>query len=138
MRTFYIFRINRELSVLLLENPYTLYKTLESIYLMDKTDISMGKELLDQVSLRFNVDTFNKMIYEKNKDNDFYMKIGNNHRIYNKYRAEETNIYVKNTYILVTTNVLPKNINLFLPNNDLFVCDFANRDYFWLTRLVKA
>ena len=138
MRTFYIFRINRELSVLLLENPYTLYKTLESIYLLDKTDISMGKELLDQVSLRFNVDTFNKMIYEKNKDNDFYMKIGNNHRIYNKYRAEETNIYVKNTYILVTTNVLPKNINLFLPNNDLFVCDFANRDYFWLTRLVKA
>ena len=136
VRTFYIFKINKELSILLGESPYTLFKALESIYLMDKENVGVGRELLEQVSNLINTDAYNRLIYEKNKDNDFYQKIGNRHRIYNKYRQEETIITVKNTHILLTTNVLPKNINLFLPTNDLFVCDFANRDYFWLSRLV--
>ncbi len=136
VRTFYIFKINRELQILLLEHPYTLFKTLESIYLLDRESVSIGKEMLEQLTKIIDTKAYNKMIYEKNKDNDFYLKVGNNHRIYNKYRGEETNIYVKNTHILLTTNVLPQNINLFLPTNDLFVCDFANRDYFWLSKLV--
>ena len=138
MRTFYIFKINKEFSLLLKENPYTLYKTLENIYLLDKESISIGKDLLEQVASLINIDAINKMIYEKNKDNDFYMKIGSNHRIYNKYRDEETIITVKNTHIYLTTNVLPKNIHLFLPSKDLFVCDFQNRDYFWLSKLVSC
>lgn len=124
------------MSVLLYSNPYTLYKTLESVYLLDKESIGVGREILEQVSNLIDTIAYNKMIYEKNKNNDFYMKIGSNHRIYNKYRDEETNIVVKNTHILLTTNVLPKNINLFLPTNDLFVCDFENRDYFWLSQLI--
>ncbi len=138
MRTFYIFKINQELSILLKEKPYTLYKTLESIYLMDKENINMGKELLESVSEKIDTYAYNKLLYEKNKDNDFYMKIGNNHRIFNKYRIEETNIVVKNTHILMTTNVLAKNISTFLPTNDLFVCDFQNRDYFWISKLVSC
>ena len=137
MRTFYIFKINKELSNILLESPYVLYKSLEGIYLLDKESINIGKDMLEEITLRIDIDKYNKLLYEKNKDNDFYMKIGNNHRIYNKYRAEETNITVKGTHILLTTNVLPKNLNLFLPTNDLFVCDFANRDYFWLQMLVN-
>ncbi len=136
MRVFYIFKINRELSILLLDSPYTLFRSLEGIYLLDKDAVSLGRDMLEQISCKIDVLNYNKMLYEKNKDNDFYMKIGNHHRIYNKYRAEETNIYVKNTHILLTTNVLPKNIASFLPSNDLFVCDFENRDYFWLNKLV--
>ena len=136
MRTFYIFKINRELSILLLENPYTLYKTLENIFLMNRESVSLGKEILEQVANIIDAKTYNEMIYEKNKDNDFYMKIGNKHQIYNRYRDEETTIIVKNTHILMKTNVLPKNIKYFLPTNDLFVCDFVNRDYFWLSQLI--
>lgn len=124
------------MSILLLNSPYNLYKTLESIYLLDKTSVGVGREILEQVSSLINTNMYNKMIYEKNKDNDFYMKMGSSHRIYNKYRAEETIITVKNTHILMTTNVMPKNIKMFLPTNDLFVCDFENRDYFWLSQLV--
>ncbi len=138
MRTFYIFKINKELSTLLSDRPYTLYKTLESIYLMDKENISMGKELLEKVTVQIDTLAYNKLIYEMNKDNDFYMKIGNSHRVFNKYRIEETNILVKRTHILMTTNVLVKNIHSFLPTNDLFVCDFQNRDYFWLSKLVSC
>ena len=122
MRTFYIFKINRELSILLLENPYTLYKTLENIFLMNRDSVSLGKEILEQVTNIIDAKTYNEMIYEKNKDNDFYIKIGNKHQIYNRYRDEETTIIVKNTHILMKTNVLPKNIKYFLPTNDLWVC----------------
>lgn len=118
------------------ESPYNLYKTLEGIYLLDKANASYGKDLLDQLIVPLNKDKYNKVIYEINKDNDFYMKVGNNHRIVNKYRKEETNIIVKNAYILLKTNALNKNIKNFLPSNDLFVCDFLNRDYFWLSKLV--
>lgn len=136
MRTFYVFKISRDLSILMADTPYNLYKTLEGIYLLDSSSISFGKELLDQVIVPLEKDKVNKMIYEINKDNDFYMKIGDNHRIVNKYRKEETNLIVKNSHILLKTNILNKNIKNFLPTNDFFVCDFANKDYFWLSKLV--
>lgn len=136
MRTFYVFKINRELAVLMEDAPYNLYKTLEDIYLLGNERASFGKDLLDQVIVPLEKEKYNKLIYEINKDNDFYMKIGNNHRIVNKYRKEETNIIVKNSHILLKTNSLNKNIKSFLPSNDFFVCDFASKDYFWLSKLV--
>lgn len=136
MRTFYIFKINPDLVVLMNDAPYNLYRTLEGIYLLNSNSISFGKDLLDQVIIPIDKEKLNKLIYDINKDNDFYMKIGDNHRIINKYRDEETNIIVKNTHILLKTNILNKNIHNFLPNNDFFVCDFVNKDYFWLSKLV--
>ena len=137
MRTFYIFKINKEMGILLKESPYNLFKSLESIYLLDKASVGYGKELLDQIIVPIDKVKFNKLIYEKNKDNDFYMKIGDNHRIFNKYRKEETNILVKNSHILMKTNIISKNIQKFLPLNGLFACDFENKDYFWLEELVQ-
>ena len=136
MRTFYIFRISREMAILTKETPYNLFKTLEGIYLLDKTDISYGKDILDQLIIPIDKDRFNKMIYEINKDNDFYMKIGDKHTIYNKYRDERTTIIIKKSHILLETNIIGKNIRNFLPCNDLFCCDFMNKDYFWLSKLV--
>ena len=112
-------------------------KSLESIYLLDKASVGDGKDLLDQIIVPIDKLKFNKLIYDKNKDNDFYMKIGDNHRIINKYRKEETNIQVKNSHILMKTNIISKNIQKFLPLNGLFACDFENKDYFWLEELVR-
>lgn len=137
MRTFYIFKINKELSILLDDSPYNLYKTLEGIYLLDSESASYGKDLLEQIIYLIDIEKFNKLIYEKNKDNDFYMKIDNTHRILNKYRDEATYIRVRKTHIIVETNVMPKQLNVFLPVYDLFVCDFENKDYFWLSKLVS-
>ncbi len=136
MRTFYVFKINKNLAILMNDTPYNLYKTLEGIYMLDACNACFGKDLLDQVIVPFDKEKYNKAIYEINKDNDFYMKIGNNHKIINKYRREETEITVKNSHILVKTNMITKNIRNFLPMRDLFVCDFESRDYFWLSKLV--
>lgn len=136
MRTFYIFRINKEMGILLRNNPYNLFRSLEDIYLLDKASVGIGKELLDQLIIPIDKEKYNKLIYEKNKDNDFYMKTGDTHRVVNKYRKEETTIIVKNSHILLKTNIINRDLKKFLPVTDAFLCDFQNKDYFWLDKLI--
>ena len=137
MRTFYIFKINKEMGILMKECPYNLFRSLEGIYYLDKVNVSLGKDLLDNLIVPIDKYNYNKLIYDKNKDNDFYMKVGDNHRIINKYRKEDTSIIVKNSHILLKTNIVSKDIKKFLPLNELFACDFENKDYFWLEQLVR-
>jgi len=136
MRTFYIFKINYEMEILLKESPYNLYRSLEGIYYLDKTNASYGATLLDNLIVPIDKDKYNRLIYDKNKDNDFYMKFKDTHRIINKYRNEDTNILVKNSYLLVRTNIINKDFIKYMPLNDLFACDFENKDYFWLEQLI--
>lgn len=137
MRTFYIFKINKEMGILLKESPYNLFKSMEGIYLMDKADVGFGKEILDQLIVPIDKLKYNRLIYDKNKENDFYMKSGDTHRIVNKYRKEDTIVTVKNSHILLRTNIINKDIRKFLPISELFACDFENKDYFWLEELVR-
>ncbi len=105
--------------------------------MLDKANIGYGKEMLDDLIVPIDKLKYNRLIYDLNKDNDFYMKVGDNHKIVNKYRKEETNIWVRNSHILLKTNIINKNIRKFLPLNELFACDFENKDYFWLEELVR-
>ena len=125
------------MGILLKESPYNLFKSLEDIYLLDKASISLGKDLLDQIIVPIDKMKYNKLIYDKNKDNDFYMKMGDTHRIVNKYRKEDTTIVVKRSHIVLKTNIINKDIRKFLPLQDLFASDFQNKDYFWLEELVR-
>lgn len=136
MRTFYIFKINREMGILLKDSPYNLFKSLEDIYLLDKSNISLGKDLLDQLIVPIDKLKYNKIIYDMNKDNDFYMKSSDMHKIVNKYRKEETTIIVKNSHILLKTNIISRDIKKYLPIEAMFACDFYNKDYFWLEQLI--
>lgn len=124
------------MAILLKDSPYNLFKSLEDIYLLDKSSISLGKDLLDQLIVPIDKDKYNKIIYDMNKDNDFYMKSGDLHKIVNKYRKEEINIVVKNSHILLKTNIISKNIKKYLPIDAMFACDFSNKDYFWLEQLM--
>ena len=96
------------MTLLMKESPYNLFKSLEGIYLLDKADVGYGKDLLDDLIVPIDKLKYNRLIYDKNKDNDFYMKIGDNHKVVNKYRKEETNIWVKNSHILLKTNIINK------------------------------
>ncbi len=137
MRTFYIFYINKEFKILTKDNPYNLYRTLENIYYLDKHDFSLGINLFDQIAIPFKKDDVNKFIFNNFKDNDHYRNIKNTHKIYNKYREETLDIETHFAYILMKTNINKKNIfqNINI-NNNLFVCDFSNKDYFWLDKIL--
>ena len=124
------------MGILLKDSPYNLFKSLEDIYLLDKSNISLGKDLLDQLIVPIDKLKYNKIIYDMNKDNDFYMKSGDMHKIVNKYRKEETMIIVKNSHILLKTNIISRDIKKYLPIEAMFACDFCNKDYFWLEQLI--
>ena len=136
MRTFYIFRISKEMQILLKSSPYNLFKSLEDVYYLDNANIGIGKTILDQLIVPIDKEKYNKIIYDLNKDNDFYMKTGDTHKVVNKYRKEETTIVVKNSHILLKTNIISKDIKKFLPITMAFACDFQNKDYFWLEELI--
>ena len=52
------------MGILLKESPYNLFKSLESIYLLDRASIGYGKELLDQIIVPIDKVKFNKLIYD--------------------------------------------------------------------------
>ena len=138
MRTFYIFNISDYLSTLTHDNPYNLFRTLEGVYYLDKEDLNLGINLFDQIAVPFHKNEINRLIYDVYKNNDFYTTHGNKHRIYNKYKDEIVEMETHFTYILVKTNTSKKSVfqNLFI-NKNLFACDFQNKDYFWLDKLIS-
>ena len=137
MRTFYIFYINEEFKILNKENPYNLFKALEQIYYLDKEEISLGVALFETIAIPFDLDNLNKFVFDNYKDNDFYTNNRNTHKIYNKYRDETLLLKTSKTYMQLKTNIRKsdylKNIAI---NNNLFVCDFHNKDYFWIDKIL--
>ncbi len=138
MRTFYIFNINPNFYHLMKNNPYHLYRTLEDIHNFDKSEANIAHDLFETIANPINKSKVNNLIFKECQDNDFYSKFHNVHRIQNKYVPEDSMIVVNNTYMLLETNILKPSFFMNLKDyNHLFVCDFKNKDYFWLNELVR-
>lgn len=138
MRNFYIFYINKEFKNIMHDNPYSLFKTLENIYYLDKSDLEIGSVMFDQIAVPFKKDDVNKYIFNSFKDNDFYMNIRNSHKLYNKYREEYMDLETHFAYLKLNTNMSKvKVFEKIYINTNLFVCDFANKDYFWVDKVLE-
>lgn len=137
MKTYYVFMINKEFKTLTKDDPYILFKLLETIYTLERRKLSIGINLFEQVANTFEKAEVDKYIFNKNNDNNYYMGFKNNHKIYNKYRKEFLSIKTHFAYLLIKTNINNKKVfeNLFI-NKNLFVCDFKNKDYFWIENVV--
>jgi len=136
MRTFYIFKINNEFKSLTNDIPYNLYKTFETIYNFSNQDFSLAYDLFNKVALPFNKKKLNVNIFANNRSNNNYSKVNNIHFINNYYTDEKTELVVKKTHLLLKTTVLMPAFFNDLKYGDLFVCDFENKDYFWLENLI--
>jgi len=136
MRTFYIFKINKEMAILTKDMPYNMFKSLEKIYKLDKKDFGIGLKLFEQLAIPIDQKKINNKIYNAYKDNDHYTKYRNIHQINNRYKPEESKLTVNNVYLVLKSNIVKplffKTLNI---DNNLFVCDFENKDYFWLESL---
>lgn len=136
MRTFYIFKINKEMAILSKDNPYNIFRSMEDIFKMTKKELPVGLNIYEQLITPINQNKVNRKIIMSYKDNDYYQKNYNVHSIYNKYKPEETKLTVKNSYLLLESNVIkPSFLKELSYDKDLFVCDFANKDYFWVDEL---
>ncbi len=137
MRTFYIFKIKREMAILTKDNPYSIYKNIEGLRRFLKNSPSFCYNIYDQMITPINSILVNKRLLKQYKDNLYYQKYYNTHTIYNKYKPENTSLKIKNTYLLLETNTIkPSFLKELAFDKDLFVCDFDNRDYFWIEQVI--
>ena len=137
MRTFYIFNINKTFYNLMKNNPYHLFRAMEDIHSFDCKDADLAYDLFNQIASPFDKSKINNKIFNESKDNDFYSKFHNVHRIQNKYKPEDSMLVVNKAFLLLESNILnPTFIQELKDYKNLFVCDFKNKDYFWLNELV--
>lgn len=137
MRVYYVFDVKDEFVSLYKDNANTLYNILNQMYYMKREDINYGYNLFKQIvnkQDKFKLDKYifllmhNKMKYSK-KDHD--------HVINNLYKDEVSILKVKNTHILINSNKsYTEFFNILYDYNpNLFVCDFINHDYFFISNI---
>ncbi len=137
MRTYYLFKINESFSILYLNKTFYLYKMLEQISLSSKTDFIISYRLFEQMAVPFNKTKINATLYKYYEYDESYSKTLNKHILDNN--IEKTKLTVYNTYIKIKTN---KNLTDFFNRinevENIFVCDFVNKDYFWLDKVISS
>lgn len=136
MRTYYIFKINKYFAYIYKRWPYKMYKIIEELYYTKEYDMLMSYKYYQKFALEFNKLAVNEYIYNINKKSRFYQRDNNTHVINNeKYNK----LIVNSTCIILKTDdvysVFLNDLSLYLDN--IFICDFKNKDYFWLESLNK-
>lgn len=136
MRTFYIFKIKEEYAILTKNNPYQLFRMLEFIYSLDRKEVTRGADMFYKVIESFQTKEFDIRIFKKYADNYFYTKFKNIHQMHNIYKKEESKLTVRKHYLLLESTVIrPTFLEDLKEFHNLFLCDFENKDYFWLEKL---
>lgn len=137
MRTFYLFKINKEFITLTRRNPYNLYKTMEDIYNLKSDALDLGYSMFKQIISPFDKEKMNVYFFDSYKENDHYTKYNNNHMLNNFYTDEQSKLVIHKTYLMLkTTKVKPTFFKDLKNDTGIFVCDFSNRDYFWLQEML--
>lgn len=103
----------------------------EGIYNSDKRNIKSSYHLYKKLISPINKNVISGKIYKRNYTNENYDKVLDRHYI--KDNDEESTLYLYDSFIKIETN---KNVPSFisaLKDDDIFVCDFENKDYFWIS-----
>lgn len=137
MRNYYVFKIKKEFYNLYKDNPSSLYNILKHLYYMRKCELTYGFNLFKQITMPILKNDLDKKIYIKYHNEMTYSKNGDEHIINNLYKDEVSILTIKKSYILINAN---KNYSSFFKilneyNNDFFVCDFTNQDYFFISNI---
>ncbi len=133
MRTFHIFKINREFTRLTRHVPYNLYMALNGIYKSSVKDVYAAYSLFDSMNEIFKKDEI-KTILKDMYSLDGYQNYGSVHTYHDYYNNESSKLIVHSSYLVLKTNKATSSFFkklMMIPN--LFVCDFENSDYFWLS-----
>lgn len=100
---------------------------------MNKKDIYIAFKMFESIARPFDINKINTYVFANYKDNMHYSKIKNTHLIYNYYIDRQTKCITHKTHLLVESNEnIPSFLTCLKRIKGLFVCDFNNKDYFWL------
>jgi len=136
MKEIYIFNVKEEFYKLYKDKPSELFFIFNRIYYMKPSDKEYGYNLFSQISNFYNKEEVNQIFRNKYKDKIMYSYNDNEHIINNLFLNEISILTVKNSNIRIESNV--DNPSFFNDLRDLkgfyFVCDFKNKDYFFIMR----
>ena len=137
MRIYFVFKVKEEYIDLYKDTPNTLYKILNQMYNMKRNEIGYGFNLFNQMINRFDKFDLDKYLYVLLHTKMKYSKKGDEHVLNNLYKDEVSVLKVKSTHILINANKSYTEffVLLNLYDTNLFVCDFNNHDYFFLSNI---
>lgn len=135
MRKYYLFIIKKEYYNQYKNKSYVLYKILENLYHLKSYDFSYGIQIYQELCLPFSVKLLSNYIYNR----IHYRKI-NSKIIRLESKFETTYLQINPTCTVIETNVnFPQILKIFyIYSKEIFICDFQNKDYFWLSNQVKS
>lgn len=140
VRMYYIFNLKEDIIELYKNSPANLYKILESIYYMHEEEVMYGFNIFKQITNRIKVHELNNSLYIKMHKDLIYSKISNEHVINDLYHDEVSILRVKSSHLLLESNKSYASFFKLLNsiNPHYFVCDFKEKDFFFLEQMVKT
>ena len=134
MRTYYIFNVNKYYNYMYKDKPFKMYKIFEEIYYSKDYDSIKTYHVLEEIANPFNKIMLNEYIYFEYKLKYGYKRKDNLHYL---NTTEKSILRINNYNIKIETegNYSEFFNEIINYNNNLFVCDFENMDYFWLSKL---
>ena len=134
MREFFILEIKDEFKSLYQEKPSILYQILEQIYFLGEENAKYGYSLFRQITKKIDNDKLNQHIYIKYHQSIPYSKRKGTHYYNEPGHDEIGSLTVKKSYMRLKTNYYNSFFLKILNslNNNYFICDFKNQDYFFL------
>ena len=125
------------MSILTHDTPYSLYRTIENLYYLDNVSLGLSYSLYDSIFDSFNTDVLDTLVSNTFIYNSYYFKENNKHVIYNKYKPENTTLQINKSHLLLKSDSLkPTLLRNYSNDDNIFVCDFKNKDYFWLNEIL--
>ena len=140
MRMYYIFNVKDDIANLYKEHPASLYKILENIYYMHEDEADYGFNIFKQITNRIKVCEINNQLYITMHKDLTYSKTSSEHVINDLYHDEVSILKVKSSHILLESNRSYSNFFKLLNNINphYFVCDFKEKDFFFIGNIVKV
>lgn len=133
MRTYYLFIIKNDYYRIYRRNMFVLYKTLENLYHLKNYDFPYGLSMYRQLCQPFAINLLNNYIKGKYP----YKKV-NRKIIQIDSLIETTFLQITHACIIVKSDKNFPNIlkTFHVYNKHIFICDFNNQDFFWLSEQI--
>lgn len=139
MRTYYLFFIDKLFTYIYKEKSSLLFQNFYQIYKNNNKYDDLISDIYLQLINHINKRDLNEYIYTRYKDQVSYFFYDNCHIIENIYNNEITKLIINNTFIKIISNVDYPSFFDILDSyfDNIFICDFDNYDYFWLSEVLK-
>lgn len=136
LRVFYLYQINDFCLDLYQQYPYRLYRILKDTYYTSKYHQQYAISSYEQVTNKFNRQFLHDFVKWHYKLDLYYHYKNSTHTI--SSNREYSNLLVSSYSLKIKSNLsYPSFFDSINDYNDsIFVCDFDNQDYFWLSKVI--